>query len=371
MAFQVEGIEVRDELAGQLLDKLFDWTNQERAEWMADLSVMANYKFDHYEGFSVGERFFERLARWLVQFENADDRRRLVDFVRGELVFISRDEMNQAILGAYPHHIKPILIRQAAEALSLPQHRLAAITGSPEFGEIRRKTLFLGLSDEARLDQLRRSSSELSHEQFSLSAELGDYAKQSMVEKLAAALVSQGATGSAAVFQHIVLVDDFYGSGTSLIDQREDNQWKGKLVRAKNHLADLASAEPPVVVREPTVTVLLYVASHQAKAHIRGLLGRYQPTWNLVIIQELPDSLRVSDPHLRRICDDFFDPVMEDEHKGAAPHGYKDASLPVVLFHNTPNNSISPLWSDTENVPGSKDRRALFPRYERHHADRP
>ena len=49
----------------------------------------------------------------------------------------------------------------------------------------------------------------------------------------------------------------------------------------------------------------------------------------------------------------------------------KDAALPVVLHHNTPNNSISLLWADTTDREDGSKRHALFPRYERHHADRP
>jgi hypothetical protein len=41
-----------------------------------------------------------------------------------------------------------------------------------------------------------------------------------------------------------------------------------------------------------------------------------------------------------------------------------------VLFHNTPNNSVCILWADTTDRDEGQNRRALFPRYERHRADR-
>ena len=185
------------------------------------------------------------------------------------------------------------------------------------------------------------------------------------------ALAALGVDSDEPMFETVVLVDDFYGSGTSLIDRRDDGTWKGKLLRACEHIQDLATVEVPVIVENPTVVVVLYVASSQAKSHIESMLAEFQPTWTLVVVQELPQQLKVVDPDLLRICDDFFDPVMEDEHKGLVPRGYMDAALPVVLFHNTPNNSISPLWADSEFEPDSMERRALFPRYERHHADRP
>lgn len=362
---------MRDDLAGRVMDKLLDWTDEEQADWVRDLSTMANYKFDDYEGFSAGERFFERLARWLAQFSDHSERRKLVEFIRRELVFISRSEMNQAISCVYPHYIRPILAERAAHQIGVPDHLRCRVVSDTVFKTLRRKTVFLGLSDGARLDQLRRSSTELSHEQFSLTSELGDHTQQSMVEKLQKALDGLGVGSDEPVFETVVLVDDFYGSGTSLIDQRDDGTWKGKLPRTHEHIQALASLDAPVLAENPMVVVALYVASSQARAHIAGMLATYQPEWKLIVVQEFPPGLKVADPELLRICDDFFDPAMIDEHKGPAPRGYKDAALPVVLFHNTPNNSISLLWADTEFEPDSLGRRALFPRYERHHADRP
>ena len=361
---------MRDNLAARVLDHLVDWEPDDRSAIFADLARLARYKYDHYEGFSAGERFFARLARWLSQFETMEDRRRIIDFVRNDLLFISRDEMIHAITCVYSHHIKHLLIRQAAILLDLPAYKVTSITGTPEFSALRRKTLFLGLSDGARLDLLRRSSHELSHEQFSLSAELGDAAQSSMIDKLSNVAERQN-WRQPHQFSNVVLVDDFYGSGASLLDQRTDGTWKGKLYKAQKHLIYLAGVDPPVVIEDPTVIVVIYVASHQARCHVKSMLSTFEPDWRLIIVQELPAFRRVDNAHLHQICKEFFDPVMADEHKGTTPHGHKDASLPVVLFHNTPNNSISILWADTESQPGSSNRCALFPRYERHHADRP
>ena len=360
---------MRDQLAGRLLDQLLDWDDDERTTWIGNLSRLAEHKFDDYEGFSAGERFFERLARWLAQFA-MPERRRLIRFLLTELVFISRAEMNQAIACAYPHHIKHLLIDQAANEIGTSRHNVSQVTSSDEFKSLRRRTLFLGLSDGARLDILRRSSHELSHEQFSLAPELGSYAQESMLEKLSVALGMEG-PGYSVPFKNVVLVDDFYGSGTSLIDKRSDETWKGKLERARTHLNNLADRIPSAIDQEPSVIVVIYVASSLARRHIQQMLSEFEPTWQLIVVQELPDSIRVDEEQLCVICQEFWDEAMEDDHKGSAPLGYKNVALPVVLFHNTPNNSVSVLWADTEHTPESKARRALFPRYERHHADRP
>ena len=54
----------------------------------------------------------------------------------------------------------------------------------------------------------------------------------------------------------------------------------------------------------------------------------------------------------------YYDKSVEDEHKGAVVHGFAEVGLPLVLSHNTPNNSVYLLWE--------KKTDPLFPRFERH-----
>lgn len=367
-------------LALKLLDKVAGWDREELGVYVRDLGRLAAYKYDDYEGFSAGGRFLESFARWLSQFEDRDEQKRLADFVRSELVFISRDELNHAIACAYPDYIKPALMKRVADEQALDEFAVDAVAAHPEFRALRRQTLFLGLSDGARLDRLRRSSPELSHEQFWLSPELGDTGRASMSKKLAEALSSLALPGDAR-FRQVVLVDDFYGSGTSLIDVDEHDEFRGKLKRVADSLAKLGGPAEhegfplePVLAEDATVSVVLYVASARAEDHIREMLEKFRPhgqLWQLAVVQRLPAELVMHDQLLVSICERFYDPVLVDEHKDFAPLGYKDTALPVVLHHNTPNNSISVLWADTTDRDDGLKRRALFPRYERHHVDRP
>lgn len=366
---------MKDELAGRVLDLLLEWTIEEQSEWTTELRRLAALKYDEYEGFAPGERFFESLARWLGQFDDQADRRRLLEFIRRELVFVSSDELNHAISCAYPDNIKVALLDLVADQLGRPRYDVDALAATDEFRSLRRRTLYLGLSDGARLDRLRRSSSELSHEQFWLAPELGSYTIKSMANKLREAMEIQTLSGDCA-FQYVVLVDDFYGSGTSLLRQ-EDGEWRGKLARAAEHLAQLQApmeevGDSPLLAAAAGVSILVYIASAQAELHIRQQLGAFRPEWRLHVIQRLPSELAVKDPHLVELCRQFFDPCLIDRHKErAVPLGYMDAALPLVLHHNTPNNSICPLWADSTDRPGCLNRHALFRRYERHHQDRP
>jgi len=56
-----------------------------------------------------------------------------------------------------------------------------------------------------------------------------------------------------------------------------------------------------------------------------------------------------------------FDEHFEKGGTSDAKYGYAAGGLPIVLHHNTPNNSIALLWSyDDRDVVG------LFPRVQRH-----
>jgi hypothetical protein len=63
--------------------------------------------------------------------------------------------------------------------------------------------------------------------------------------------------------------------------------------------------------------------------------------------------------------DRYFDPAADDEHGEVGGvskrYGFADCRLPVVLSHNTPNNSLFLLWAEAEH-----SVRGLFPRVSRH-----
>ncbi|WP_067851611.1 hypothetical protein [Mycolicibacterium wolinskyi] len=371
-----ERIAVKAEMANQLLSSLLDM-GDDLDEVLAKLQAHATWKWDRYEGFRVGRRFLESLARWLQQFEDIEMRRRWVNFVLNDLIFISAQEIDHAVETAYETELRPFFVRRAAALLEVAPHRTATITASTQFKEVQRRTLILGLSDGARLDQLRRSNNELSHEQYAPSIHLDNPFQQGLLTKLNDALTRFGSTAD-RTFSHAVLVDDFYGSGTSLLKRVVDNpkrpvagkigKFCGKFVRS---MADTPAAQQ-LFADDFSATILLYAASEQAVTHIRTTLQEVGLShWELVVMQTISASCRVTDPTLIEDCRWFWDPVLEDDHKGNSHLGYKDCALPLVLHHNAPNNSVCPLWADSAGRPDGKNRHALFPRYERHHQDRP
>jgi hypothetical protein len=90
----------------------------------------------------------------------------------------------------------------------------------------------------------------------------------------------------------------------------------------------------------------------------------------LRVVHPLPTAIRViggDDDAFLALAGDarYFDAIADDEHGdvgGASKrYGFADCRLPVVLSHNTPNNSLYLLWAEAEH-----SVRGLFPRVSRH-----
>lgn len=360
---------MKDELASRLLATVMEWDSDELVEKGNQLQSLARLKYDEYELFGPGERFLESFAAWLSQFES---RERVVaaTFVLQDLVFISRAELDHAIEIVYPDLLEPMLRRRAATEMGIDSFRVSRIASSLEFRSLQRKTLVLGLEDGARLDRFRRAARLLSHEQFHMSTDFGTEVHEDLIAKLEEAIVAQELPGP-ALFRTVVLINDFAGSGYTLL-RNGDGAWGGKLWDVAQTLEALKGK---LVEADCEVCVILYVATERSIENVVGLLADAGLPWTVRCSQVLPNHLSLQDEELLRLAERHFDPALIDEHLtkgGTAPHlGFGGLALPLVLPHNTPNNSIGLLWADTRDIPGSLKRRALFPRRSRHTAFRP
>jgi hypothetical protein len=367
---------LKSPLAQELLAAVMGWEHTDFAEKVTNLEALALYKWDEYDNFRPGVKFFESLAAWLDQFADGDERAIALEFVLERLVFVSDAEMTHLIELVYPDHIEPVLLDRVAHETGISRYAVAQLVAHSAFLALRRRSLILGASDGARLDRLRRSAPVLSHEQFLQASEPPVSLVKPMCSKLVEGLQKQGLEAS-TTFAHVFLVDDFSGSGETLLRWDKDKPdgpevLKGKLLKLRCAIAELI--EQKLVSPDAAVTVVLYVASQQAREHLESILPDAEISdWEIRVVQPLPSAIRVTevDEAMAELSRRYYDAVCTDEHKGEVPLGYSDCALPLVLSHNTPNNSICLLWADTTEEEGSLKRRALFPRYERHHKDRP
>jgi hypothetical protein len=250
------------------------------------------------------------------------------------------------------------------------RYQVGRIAGSSRFKELGLKSLYLGLSDGARTDELRRASGgEISNEQIWHAYELGKEKTQDMVEELERSLSHAGFGESKPRFNMIWLLDDFSGSGNTYIRFKE-GKYKGKIPKIYEHLnqgdlADLSHYE---------VYLVLYVATQQAIDHIEYWAERFTSErqfkrMKLKVLCPISQDAAIGPKEysdLLEINERYNDKSVVDKHfrvggTDDARRGFAACSLPVVLSHNTPNNSLLLLWG-----PEGTEFPGLFPRVSRH-----
>ncbi|MCY4554946.1 MAG: hypothetical protein OXF79_00865 [Chloroflexi bacterium] len=366
------------ELAENLLARIMDWDDATKAEERVRLERFAAYKYDQYQKFSPGRRYLESLALWLRQFKKGDERRIAYNFVRDRLVFISNEEMNSLVDLAFPTVVRPALLRDAATASEISGYRSKAIQASQPYRALTRQTLILGLSDGARTDRFRRvNAPAISHEQVFHAYDVSQRKADDMVERLhddLADIMKCEPNSEEARFRYVVLLDDFSASGFSYIRQDSlSGLWQGKIPKIVRELDSSEGLGGCIADTDVRVMVVLYIASKQAMEQIQRALENVSFEKGLVslhVVFELDHATRLDpedDAELFRLLENeqYFDDRVDDEHAEVGGtsmrFGFADGRLPLVLSHNTPNNSIYVLWAEDGH-----DVRGLFPRVSRH-----
>lgn len=372
---------MRRDLAERLLANIMRWKDEDKATECAVLEDLAKYKYDEYQQYAPGLRFLESLALWLRQFKTKTERQTAYDFVRKRLIFISDAEINHLVELAFPTILRPQLIARTAGELEVPAFRVRFITDSLLYRQHLRRTLVLGLSDGARTDQFRRANwREITNEQiwhaYDISTAKANNLKEELKKDIAQLNKEAGERDKKAdpLFETVVLLDDFSASGTSFLRKDDKSGWEGKIHKILNMLDDNESGLGALMCSsEVKVIVILYIAAPQAKAYLTPLLqqrGFVRGNIELHVVHTLGNEQKLTPPADGGILglvgnDDYWDDSADDEHTEVGGksfrYGYAGCALPVILSHNTPNNSIFLLWAgETSNVHG------LFPRVSRH-----
>ena len=364
---------MQDGNAAQLLAKMMGWQDQTVVSGqVSPLQLLADYKYDHYQRFGPGQRFIESLALWLGQFDPAD-RDAALQLVTEHLVYFSDPEFSHLVQTAYPDLIVQERIRLVAEEHGIPTYCVGKISRHARFEELRLKSLYLGLSDGARTNELRRASDGgIGNEQIWQAYELGEQKSEDMLKELKASLEKAGSPAETPRFNLIWLLDDFSGSGNTYIRYDAQKGFKGKLKKIYDQVHSGLLVDPS----HYEVFLLLYVATRQAMDHIEYWCERftsdrgYKPLQIRVLCVLERDSAltKLSGGPVANLLKQtkYFDQrVAQDKHIAVGGTdgrlGFAGCALPVVLSHNTPNNSIYLLWG-----PEHYTFSGLFPRISRH-----
>jgi hypothetical protein len=347
------------------------------------LRMMSSVKYDGYSFFRAGVRFIETLATWLKQFEHGD-RAAAYDFVKKRLVYFSLPEIQCLVENFIPEVVTPNLRAVVAADLSVKPYEVWKDSkGAEAFNRRLRKVLFVGLSDGSRIDLLRRSNfSRISQEQVvpMMNVDIDKW------RDLNDNLVKHEGMKPDEKFEDVYLVDDFTASGTTFIRQI-DGKWKGKLKKFNDIVAgarDELGKEFPIADGY-SLHIHHYVSSHQARRNLDEKLataardwkeksfGKYNITEGLILPATLPLS-QPGDAAALGLCDKYYDHALfkrlekhcREAGMDTMKLGYAYCALPVVLEHNTPNNSIPLLWAETAGADGAHAMEPLFFRRDRH-----
>ncbi|MCJ7655233.1 MAG: hypothetical protein MUO97_08070, partial [Dehalococcoidia bacterium] len=183
-----------------------------------------------------------------------------------------------------------------------------------------------------------------------------------------------------ARFKMIFLLDDFSATGKTYLRQSENGSaFSGKIA---NFYERVRKTDSPlwrlVKINESSVYIIFYVCTEDSLSNLRERLPIMCAEWGHIPVPEVRSVYRLDKScRLTKETDFAFMEVIEDEkyYDGdnlkdrhtelGGPnlkYGFGECSLPIVLFHNTPNDSISHLWA----YEWASKFRGLFPRLPRH-----
>ncbi len=373
-------------LANQLLASIMKWEAQTLASERAALEFMGSMKYDAYDRYMPGMRFMSSLVQWLNDIEE-EDRDEAYKFIKEKLVFISSTQMNYLVDLLYDSIIRPILLDMATTETDMPSYKRSSQVVRNRFEIEKRSALVVGLSDGAHTDILRRSAG-FNNEQVLTNYYPDGKKLKDMLDELRKDEKLKGI--EKPYFRRIFLIDDFTASGKSFIRYDEsDGNYHGKLKKIIDELCTRGYVEKGQKIEHLSyllnpeqkiqIDILFSIATEKAKTSIKDNLDDYLKSvgwqdkveFNIHIVQLLEDKLSndiKSDNNLVRVLkkDKHFveECVISKSYKvgkNDSPWlGFDECALPVVLAHNTPNNSLPIIWQDAERFHG------LFPRISRH-----
>jgi len=356
---------MKRELALRLLESILpDWDEESLKNLFKDLDMLADYKYNHYEMYQPGRLFFENLYLWLKALDEAE-RDVALRFVQEQLIFISREEFQQLTQVLYYDHIRQRQLDLAAEITGIPRFQVHRLSTSSALKQIERASLYVALSDGARIDYFRRQNLKINNEQVLTTYQPNEEKVQGLISDLEKEL------GKGARFRCLFLIDDFCGSGKTLL--REETKADGSAtvlagilarLKTKSKLLDAFGNDDAYIYFCPLMT------TECALMRIAELIPKLEPPLNRTVLLPaavLSDAVRIRPPTddvaapegMAALCINHYRADLEDIHTRRVMFGYEDCGLPVILHHNTPNNSIYLLWSRKWDAP-------LFVRYERH-----
>lgn len=368
---------MKHETAFKFIGEQLEWTDADFAKEFRELQLMIDHKYDGYQGFQPGTRFHVNLLNWLSQVETRAEKKTIYQFVKDRLIFVSQREM---------YHLVSLMIsmiernahHRVAKEMQIPLYKTYIDQVAVDrVAQLLRRTLYVGLSDGARIDVFRRyNEGKVSNEQVLAFSEITADKWEDLRDELKASLAEMGMgqadVEASATFEAIYLVDDFSGSGSSLLRYDAEKGWGGKINKfyksSAKRLGEFLSEDCVIHIHH-------HLASDQARGQIEKDLKAFEPdhplfrystSFSYVLPSDIVIDDQCADVALTALIKAYYDKGIEDKHtKKDIWYGYKQCGLPLVLEHNTPNNSIALLWAESKQD-ATRRMKPLFARRKRH-----
>ena len=359
------------EMAESILRDIMEgWDMNRKNEELRDIQIISEIKYDDYQQYTHGMRYVESLALWLRQFETYEEKELAYKFIKDKLIYISEEEMRQLVEFTYPMKIKQYLLnktRNLCEANGIDAKDERKLL----YNYLRRASLFLGLSDGAHIDYFRRQNPHLSNEQIYVHYDFSDAKAKDMLEELEKDIeVDKYNFFDEKNFNTYFLLDDFSASGKSYIRKKQD-EWKGKIYKFFDRLEKLKFK-----VDNIDIHLILYLSTENALEYIRTEANEYfgdkKVNFSVDAIQKIEPLDMDIEQEFEKLFSKNYEDLLSHQNSfvdrhfdvggGKYPYrGFADCSLPLVIYHNTPNNSFPILWYGWDDFVN-----ALFPRVSRH-----
>ena len=364
---------MKQELALEILAKVMKWDTERARQEFAWLSLISRLKCDGYRDFVAGMRFIESLVGWLQQFDQSD-RDAAYKFIRHELVYVGSTEMQHLVEQFYPETFCWRILLSVSSDIHIPVWQVYSNSKAmSKFKELQRRTLFVGLSDGAQIDTFRRANiGVVNNEQVVGTYQIDNDKWNSLLTDL------RKETGDeSAKFDFVFLIDDFIGSGLTLLREK-DGKWKGKMVKFWDSIQLRLDG---YFSENWTLCVHHYIGTHKAKLGIEKRNNKAKREKGGSWFKNVKFSFGISLPKyfpidknaesdINNIINRYYDPAIETRHTKVGGedvrYGFAGCALPLVLEHNTPNNSIALIWAESKGSNNNHTMRPLFRRRQRH-----
>jgi len=369
---------MKDDSANTILRTIMNWSNDDITRELPDLQALAAYGYDDYQQFKPGMRFIESLAGWLNRLPQ-DKRDTAFDFIKNRLLFITRSQMEQIVSTAYPDYIIPLLLNQISEESekTIPKWNVTKLIKSKEFEILHHQCLFTGLSDGSQIDIFRRSNSKINHEQVSRTHEINKSRAEKIKKELKERLEYFNTEKPSKYFRNVFLLDDFSASGISYLNKKKSapHGVTGKIASFYNSIQNENDPLHNLLdLKDLRVYLILYVATEDAKKHLQELGEELFSSipFSVIVIHTIPDCIKYNEGENEAFTEliknkEFGWEKLSNIHTAqgdeSKPYlGFDGCALPMILHHNTPNNSL-PILHRNDDKTAFK---GLFPRISRH-----